>query len=64
MSTVWAWVAGIFIAACILALLVVGSPTRHSERAAHLVVRGTTGQQADSKAPPGDWLLVRRIQRP
>jgi hypothetical protein len=64
MSKVWAWICGIAVALCVLGLLIVGQPARHHQRAAYVVVRGTTEQQAETKMPPGHWLLIRRIPRP
>jgi hypothetical protein len=64
MKDVWTWAAGIVVGLCILGLMIVGRPARHHHRAAYVVVRSTTGQQAQTKAPPGNWLLIRRIPRP
>ena len=64
MKNVWAWVAGIVVGASILGLLLVGQAARQHQRAAYVVIRGTTEQRAEAKTPPGRWLLVRRIPRP
>lgn len=64
MSRVWAWVAGILIAAGIVALIVIPQAPRNSKGAVYVVVRGATQQQAETQAPEGNWLLIRRIPRP
>jgi hypothetical protein len=61
MSNVGAWIAGLLAAACILGLLIFIRPAQHNQRAAWLIVRGTSAQQAEAKAPPANWLLIRRI---
>ncbi|MCU0510133.1 MAG: hypothetical protein MUC34_17480 [Anaerolineae bacterium] len=64
MSKGWAWIAGILVTVCIVALML----SVRSERQAYwahraLVVR--TAQQAQAQQqPPGAWLIVRRIPRP
>jgi hypothetical protein len=64
MSNIRGWVIGLVVAVCILGLVAFVRPAQHSQRATWLLVRGTTAQQAGSKAPPADWLLIRRIPHP
>jgi hypothetical protein len=64
MSKVWAWAVGILMAVCIIGLIVTPQAPRNSKGAVYVIVRGGTQQQADTQAPEGHWLLVRRIPRP
>ena len=63
MSKFWAWVAGIVVAVALVGLLAAARAPAHN-RGAILVIRYNTAQQTEPKAPPGDWLLIRRIPRP
>ena len=64
MRNIWAWVAGVVVGVFIIGLLVAGQPGDHHHRAAYVVIRGTTEQQAQTKVPPGHWLVIRRISAP
>jgi hypothetical protein len=60
MSKVWAWVAGIVIAVALVGLLASVRAPEH-RRGAILIIRPGAAQQAESTAPRGGWLLIRRI---
>lgn len=62
-NKVWAWISIVVISALILGLFFIPAPPQHNRGAVIVLVRSPEEAEPPAKAPPGAWLIVRRIPR-
>jgi hypothetical protein len=61
---VWAWLSIIVVSVLILSLFFIPAPPQHDRGSVLVLVRSAEEAEPGVAAPPGAWLVVRRIPRP